>query len=256
MRQYADDRNLAARQRLWAHQRPPFDLLEWVLGLTPLSPRARVLDAGCGNGRYLSALRRRGIIATGCDLSLGMLRSAGAHPRLVQADAGALPFVSGSFDVAIAAHMLYHVDEPAVAAAELRRVLRSGGVLLAVTNGGRHLRSLHRLIEDAVRQDVPRWRMRDPAARRFSLGNGATSLASAFASVTLVRPQPAENRPFAIRDPAVVRDYVASLAATYEDRAGISWPVVVERVRVAAEAAIERDGGLVVEGDPGAFVCR
>lgn len=35
--QYADDRNLRARQRFWQHQSPPFDFAGWVLGLAGLS---------------------------------------------------------------------------------------------------------------------------------------------------------------------------------------------------------------------------
>ena len=54
--QYADDRNLSARQRLWQNQTPFFDIAGWVLSLAGLSPGLRVLDAGCGNGEYLRAL--------------------------------------------------------------------------------------------------------------------------------------------------------------------------------------------------------
>jgi hypothetical protein len=51
--QCTDDRNLAAWQRLWDHQDPPFDLVGWVLGLAGLGrgDARGVLDAGCGNGR-------------------------------------------------------------------------------------------------------------------------------------------------------------------------------------------------------------
>ena len=57
--QYLTDANLRARQRLWEHQQPPFDLVSWVLELARLRPdsTARVLDVGCGNGAYLARLR-------------------------------------------------------------------------------------------------------------------------------------------------------------------------------------------------------
>jgi SAM-dependent methyltransferase len=80
--QYADDRNLRARQRLWQHQTPFFDVAGWVLSLAGLSPGLRVLDVGCGNGEYLRALAGQPVRAAGCDLSMGMLRSA-AHPTLL-----------------------------------------------------------------------------------------------------------------------------------------------------------------------------
>jgi cyclopropane fatty-acyl-phospholipid synthase-like methyltransferase len=78
--QYADDRNLRARQRLWQHQSPFFDIAGWVLNLAGLTPGLRVLDAGCGNGEYLRALAGHPVQAAGCDLSMGMLRSA-SQPR-------------------------------------------------------------------------------------------------------------------------------------------------------------------------------
>ncbi len=59
-----------------------------------------------------------------------------------------------------------------------------------------------------------------------------------------------------IREAAIIADYVASLADPFETETGADWPVVVERVRAAVEVAIEREGGFLVEGDPGAFVCR
>jgi SAM-dependent methyltransferase len=124
--QYADDRNLRARQRLWLYQSPPFDMVGRVLDLAGLSPGLRVLDAGCGNGAYLRATRDWHVRAAGCDLSLGMLRAA-AHPVLFNADVVALPVAGASFDVVLAPHMLYHVPDRASAARELRRALIPGG---------------------------------------------------------------------------------------------------------------------------------
>ncbi len=131
--QYADDRNLRARQRLWRHQNPYFDIVAWVLDLAGLSPGLRVLDAGCGNGEYLRALARRPVQVAGCDLSMGMLRTA-AHPALLNADVAALPVRDGAFDVVLAVHMLYHVPDREAAARELRRVLAPEGVCVAVTS--------------------------------------------------------------------------------------------------------------------------
>jgi SAM-dependent methyltransferase len=58
------------------------------------------------------------------------------------ADARELPFDDEAFDVVIANHMLYHVPAPETAVAELARVLRPDGVLMAATSGPRHLREL------------------------------------------------------------------------------------------------------------------
>jgi hypothetical protein len=59
--QYADGRNLAARQRLWRCQVPLFGLAAWVLDLAGVAPGMRVLDAGCA----LAIAELRRVLAPG-----------------------------------------------------------------------------------------------------------------------------------------------------------------------------------------------
>jgi SAM-dependent methyltransferase len=250
--QYATDRNLAARQRLWGYQRGGIKLVDWVLGLVEWDGAGAVVDVGCGNGLYLQALRERSVEAVGCDLSLGMLRSAGRH-LLVAADANRLPFGDGSFGVVLAAHMLYHVKNLVDTANELRRVLARGGVLVAVTNGAGHLRSLRDLVDSAVAISDPGWRMLDPALQAFSLENGPGRLADAFTIVDVVRPDVAGQ--VLIDDPTVITDYLSSVADTYGREISQPWADVVEAVRQQVQKIIDRDGHFVTGGDVGAIVC-
>lgn len=250
--QYADDRNLRARQRLWRHQSPSFDIAGWVLDLARLSPGQRVLDAGCGNGHYLRALAGRHVRAAGCDLSMGMLRSV-THPALLNADVAALPVGDGMFDVVLAVHMLYHVPDRETAIRELRRVLAPGGVCIAVTNGAQHTRSLRDLVERAVRTATPGWRM-PQATQSFTAENAAEQLGAAFESVTCVRPP--SQPPAVIRNAAVAADYVASCASHYQDQVARPWSDVVKDVRKDVQAVIDDDGAFIVSGDLAAFVCR
>ncbi|MGI8794570.1 MAG: class I SAM-dependent methyltransferase [Acidimicrobiales bacterium] len=266
--QYATETNLRARQRLWEQQDPPFDLVGWVLEVAAVAPGMSVLDVGCGNGAYLRALAERGIEAVGCDLSLGMLTAAGAsQPRIkVNADVTSLPLVltnadvtllpldEDSVDVVLAPHMLYHVDDRATAARELRRVLRPAGVCVAVTNGRNHMRSLCGLIEDVVRTTDPGWEMLDPATSVFSLETGGTQLEVAFDHVDVVRPT--GNAPVRLTDAAIVGGYVASVADYYQPQVSRQWNEVVEAVRAEAQRVIDADGAFVIQGDPGALVCR
>lgn len=252
--QYADDRNLRARQRLWEHQSPPFDIVGWVLEVAELAPGLRVLDVGCGNGAYLREMRARQTDAVGCDLSLGMLRSAAPHSALLNADVTQLPLLENSFDVALAPHMLYHVSDREAAALELRRVLRPGGVCVVVTNGAQHMRSLRELVEAAANEGIAGWEMRNPSTHAFSLENGRQQLAAAFASVTCVRPP--DVAPVTISDVTIAADYVASVADHYEDEIARPWSAVVEDVRRAVQKVIDADGVFTVSGDTGAFVCR
>ena len=254
--QYATDANLRARQRLWEEQQPFFDIAAWVLDVAELgSPRReRVLDVGCGNGMYLKELRRRGLIATGCDLSPGMLAAAGPHRPLINADVTELPFATAAFDVVLAPHMLYHVEDRKAAAKELRRVLATGGRCVVVTNGAEHMRALRRLVEVAVRAVTPDWEMRNPSTNAFSLDNGENQLRAAFDDVEIVRP--ADVTPVVLTDAAIAADYVASVGDHYQTQTTRPWHEIVEHVRTAVQREIDASGTFVVCGETGAFICR
>ena len=105
-------------------------LLDHAPGERPL----RVLDAGCGTGGMLDLFQSRSDIeAVGADLSpdaLGFSRGRG-HTRLVGADLTLLPFRTASFDAVTALDVLEHVPDDARALAEICRVLRPGGILVA-----------------------------------------------------------------------------------------------------------------------------
>jgi SAM-dependent methyltransferase len=254
--QYATDANLRARQRLWGHQQPPFDLVSWVLALAELSPESteRVLDVGCGNGLYLAQLRSWSVAATGCDLSLGMLDAAGVtEPNLVNADVTRLPFAASAFDVVLAPHMLYHVADRAAAVSEVRRVTRPGGRCVVVTNGVEHMRSLRLLVESAVRVATPGWEMRNPSTHAFSLENGEQQLRSAFTEVACVRATAAA--PVVLTDASVAADYVASVEDHYQPETTRPWSEVVFEVRSSVQREIDASGSFVVQGHSGAFIC-
>jgi SAM-dependent methyltransferase len=253
--QYADDRNLAARQHLWAISRrePGFDLFGWVLGLAGIEHGGtqRVLDVGCGNGAYERALAVRGHRgpSVAVDLSAGMLTHVPDVAR-AQADVQCLPFCSDTFDVALAPHMLYHVADIEAAAAECRRVLRPPGRFVAVTNGGANLGELRALIERAVGEG---WSMERPSEHRFSLENGAGLLRRAFGSVTRVDAPAGE---IFVTDADALAGYVASVADLYGPQIGAPWADVVGSVRDHAAARIAAEGALRVTSSVGAFVCR
>jgi SAM-dependent methyltransferase len=96
----------------------------------------RILDAGCGSGPLFAALRDRGAIVTGFDKSAGMLelarRRLGDDADLQVADLGRpLPFPDDTFDDVIASLVLHYLEDWGPALAELRRVLKPGGRLIA-----------------------------------------------------------------------------------------------------------------------------
>ena len=96
----------------------------------------RILDAGCGSGPLFAELRDRGAIVTGFDASAGMLeiarRRLGDDADLRVADLGRpLPFPDSAFDDVIASLVLHYLEDWTAPLAELRRVLRPGGRLIA-----------------------------------------------------------------------------------------------------------------------------
>lgn len=103
----------------------------------------RVLDVGCGTGRMLSELGRRGL-AVGLDLSdeaLHFCRERG-HERVLKADLLGLPFPDDSFDVVTALDVLEHIEDHVGALRECVRVLQPGGRMFVFVPAHRWLWSL------------------------------------------------------------------------------------------------------------------
>ncbi|HEX6677367.1 MAG TPA: class I SAM-dependent methyltransferase, partial [Actinomycetes bacterium] len=99
---------------------------------------AKVLDLGCGDGGTAGdAVRARGCAYLGVDVSENAVRRArgrGFDARRID-DAGSLPFEGDSFDAVLAIEVLEHLFLPHLAAAEVHRVLKPGGVfILSVPN--------------------------------------------------------------------------------------------------------------------------
>ncbi|GIW07737.1 MAG: hypothetical protein KatS3mg060_2542 [Dehalococcoidia bacterium] len=89
------------------------------------------LDAGCGPGLLLAALGERGIAAVGVDLSARMATEAARRAPAVVGTLDHLPFKGNAFGIVIAMGAVEYVDDDQAALAELTRVLRPDGVLLA-----------------------------------------------------------------------------------------------------------------------------
>ena len=105
--------------------------------LAHVSPGDRVLDLGCGDGAFGTVLVRAGVTVTMADVAREAVRRARVRAPEAEAvvlDEGApLPFAEDAFDVVWAGEVLEHVADVVGLLAEVRRVLRWGGTLLATT---------------------------------------------------------------------------------------------------------------------------
>jgi len=100
--------------------------------LAGLPVHGRLLELGCGAGRYLRALRERrpALALVGADVSRSALarlaeRSPAIETRAIERDA--LPAADAEFDAVLAIDVLEHVPDPDRTLAEIRRALRPGG---------------------------------------------------------------------------------------------------------------------------------
>src|SRR5688500_5376226 len=93
-----------------------------------LAGRLAVLAIGVGTGRIARPLLARGVRVTGRD---GSGNVVAAPPSLVQGAAEALPLASASFDAVLSVHVLHLIPAWQASLAEMRRVLRPGGVILS-----------------------------------------------------------------------------------------------------------------------------
>jgi len=108
--------------------------LEWLEKYS--NTQARMLDYGCGYGRTLAELSQAGFQnLVGADFSDAMLaRARLANPRaaLIRNDGHSIPFTNESFDAVLLFAVLTCIpadDEQRVLLAEVKRVLRPGGLL-------------------------------------------------------------------------------------------------------------------------------
>ena len=182
---------------------------DWLFSHYTFFPGMRILEIGCGNGSLwqnkLSLLPLPAeMILT--DLSPGMLAEAQAalpsFPFLSfrTTDIQALPFPDDHFDMVIANMMLYHVPDLPKGLAEVKRVLKTGGIFHCATSG-------EKTVVDYIREMTESHAA--PSQLSFTLQNGESLLQPFFREVDCFRRQDA----LLVTDMEDMMDYIHSLAS-------------------------------------------
>jgi SAM-dependent methyltransferase len=170
-REYAtEDRFLARRLSAWAELHGPLVEDAMIDALAETAP-TRVLEVGSGTGDLTERVQDElAVDLEVIDLSPRMVDLARARGlKACQGDVQALPFADGAFDCVLANRVLYHVPDLDEGLAEIERVLRPHGRLVAVTYSEHHLRELYDLVGDSP-----------VAAMTFSAETGAAALGGHF----------------------------------------------------------------------------
>ena len=109
---------------------------EKFVGRLAIAPGSRVLDVATGTGNLAIPLARSGAVVTGVDIATNLLEQGrqraaaeGLSIRFDEGDAEQLPYDDGSFDAVVTMFGAMFAPRPEVVAAELARVLKTGGVL-------------------------------------------------------------------------------------------------------------------------------
>jgi SAM-dependent methyltransferase len=196
--QYESEDNLRARKSAYVNAEGD-DPREFAFQAVAEAKPRRVLEVGGGEGELAERIRDElAIEVIGVDQSERMVEIQ--RTKRIDARVGnvqELPFAAGEFDVVVAAWMLYHVPDLDRGLAEIARVLKPGGRLVAVTNATDHLQELWGLAG------------RETTLRKFTFRseNGEESLRRHFASVTR-----RDARGWTTMDEGAVRRFAASWA--------------------------------------------
>ena len=194
--EYADESRLRRRAAGYAGAGTREDarvpLVDTVVAAAP----RRVLEVGCGWGELAEWIAREtGAEVVAVDLSPRMVELASERGiAATVADVQALPFADASFDVVVAAWMLYHVPDLDRALSEIARVLRPGGTFVASTNSRFHLHELRDLVGSG------------PSTLKFAREDGEEHLGPHFSSIDRIDVDGVLDLP----DRASVEDYVTA----------------------------------------------
>lgn len=265
LEQYRDAGNLNARIAL--HTRfstNPYGWYRWVMDHLLARPQdARILELGCGPASTWASQQERvpgGWQITLSDFSAGMVEKARAsiqgadHFFFAVQDAQAIAFPASSFDAVIANHMLYHVPDRQKALAEIRRVLKPGGVLFAATNGMRHMAELDEIIWRALSglDSTAAQNALQSQVAAFSLETGREQIAPWFKMVQVDIYEDGLE----VNEVQPLVDYILSMGFLFAPAQRSKLEENVVKITQAVEEELRLRGTIHITKNAGLFIAR
>lgn len=246
--QYKDSSNLDARIAI--HQRFSTNTQSWYHwifeSLLELPVQANVLELGCGAGTLWKECADKipaGWNITLTDLSDGMLDAAwrnlvptGKSFKFEKIDAQSIPYEDKIFDVVIVNHVLHHVPDRKKALAEIKRILKDDGVLIATSIGDSHMKEMSDWVARASTH-------KSMFSLFFTLENGLEQLEQFFSKVNCSRYD--DN--LRVTEVEPVMAYIRSVtraADLSEENLGVIEKEITTVLKREGEIFITKDSGL------------
>ncbi|OLU44289.1 hypothetical protein BO223_08950 [Faecalibaculum rodentium] len=153
---YRESKDLSIRislHRQFSSEKIPW--FAWVASHMQLLPGMKVLEIGCGNGELWNSFSYDSI--SECDVFLtdqseGMIKAVrtrfGHLVNTIVCSCEALPFKNDYFDIVIANHVLFYLEDIDQGLSEIYRVLKPKGTVFCSTYGKSHLAEITQLCQD------------------------------------------------------------------------------------------------------------
>ena len=239
--QYSDEKRLEARIQLYGYCKHKTNFHQWIFDKLDFENVTSVLELGCGNGilwkNNIEGIPG-GISIILTDISEGMLHAAkgslsnyGNKFQFKVADACQVPFRNSSFQMIIANHMLFHIDNIKGTLAEIKRLLTDNGFAYASTPS---IKNLQQLIDVAAGFNE-KLEFSNDIIRDFNLENGKEVLSESFDVAEI----------FVYRNDIVVRTsepLLFYLASIYEGEQLDFYVSIFDEFREYLDSVIESKG--------------
>ena len=255
LEQYENASNLRARINI--HEMfsvNKYGWMRWYFDELNLPKQCKILELGCGDANLWKKNKDRipkDLDITLSDFSKGMLSDAkinlgkkSENFKFQIIDAEDIPYDDCSFDVVIANHMLYHVDNIEKALSEIYRVLKPVDIFTASTVGQNHMMEI-RDIMFKFKSETMDIKSSDITSR-FKLENGVEKLKKWFDNIEMKRYE--DN--LIVTEATPIIDYMFSMPGNVRESFNSER---LQELNKYLKDKIATEGGIYITKDTGFF---